>query len=78
MLARSGVVRVGAYTMLISPVAIGYLREGECPVPWYPDFSYVALMPRKHPCVATCFVPFTVAREALSERTMVRAAWDTL
>jgi len=66
------------YTMLLFPVAIRHLREGEHLVPWHQDLAYVALMPRKHARVVTCFVPLEPDAEVRSTLEFAHGDWPLL
>ena len=54
----SVVDRLHPYQWLLYPVHIRHLRADEHHlVPWHQDAAYVALMPRRHERLITCFVP---------------------
>ncbi len=49
--------RLAPYQWLLYPVHIRHLRADAHLVPWHQDAAYVALMPRKHERLITCFIP---------------------
>lgn len=49
--------RLQPYQWLLYPVHVRHLRTGDHLVPWHQDAAYVALMPRRHERLITCFVP---------------------
>jgi ectoine hydroxylase-related dioxygenase (phytanoyl-CoA dioxygenase family) len=54
---QSVVDRLYPYHWLTYPVHIRHLRADAHLVPWHQDAAYVALMPRKHERLITCFIP---------------------
>ena len=45
------------YTWVVYPVHIRHVTATAHLVPWHQDAAYIALMPRRHDRVITCFVP---------------------
>ena len=66
------------FTMLLFPVAIRHVTEDVHLVPWHQDFAYVALMPRKHARVVTCFVPLEPDAEVRSTLEFATGDWPLL
>lgn len=48
------------YTWVIYPVHIRHVTDAVHLVPWHQDAAYIALMPRRHERVITCFVPIEI------------------
>jgi hypothetical protein len=66
------------FTMLLYPVAIRHVAEEAHLVPWHQDFAYVALMPRKHARVVTCFVPLEPDTKDRSTLEFATGEWPLL
>lgn len=66
------------FTMLLYPVAIRHVTEEAHLVPWHQDYAYVALMPRQHARVVTCFVPLEPDAQDRSTLEFASGEWPLL
>lgn len=55
--SEAGVRQFGLFSYVLFPVHIRHVVKEAHLVPWHQDAAYVALMPRRHARVLTCFVP---------------------
>jgi len=53
----AGLSEFGPFTYVLFPVHIRHVVKTGHLVPWHQDAAYVALMPKQHKAVITCFVP---------------------
>jgi hypothetical protein len=53
----AGLAEFGPFTYALFPVHIRHVVKTGHLVPWHQDAAYVALMPKRHASVITCFVP---------------------
>jgi hypothetical protein len=55
--SEAGLGEFGAFSYVLFPVHIRHVVKVGHLVPWHQDAAYVALMPKRHASVITCFVP---------------------
>ena len=55
--SEAGLREFGPFSYVLFPVHIRHVVKTGHLVPWHQDAAYVALMPRRHASVITCFVP---------------------
>jgi hypothetical protein len=55
--SEDGLRTFGPFSYVLFPVHIRHVVKPSHLVPWHQDAAYVALMPRQHASVITCFVP---------------------
>jgi Phytanoyl-CoA dioxygenase (PhyH) len=55
--SEAGLGEFGPFTYVLFPVHIRHVVKDTHLVPWHQDAAYVALMPKRHVAVITCFVP---------------------
>ena len=66
------------YTWVVFPVHIRHVTATAHLVPWHQDAAYIALMPRRHDRVITCFVPLEAEPTAGSTLELAQGEFPLL
>jgi hypothetical protein len=69
---------LGPFSYVLFPVHIRHVIEDAHLVPWHQDAAYVALMPRQHAKVITCFVPLEPRPDEVSSLEFARGDYPLL